>query len=58
MNLKPARQLPLATDRLLVVPEGDFPEVAEEVITHIRRGLEAFSDEPEFVKSNETVLIS
>ncbi|MBF6546959.1 hypothetical protein [Nocardia brasiliensis] len=32
-------------DRVLEVPEGDYPDVASEIVYFIRRRMEQFSDE-------------
>ncbi len=45
MTTNLARQLHLTTNQLVTIPEGDFAEVAQEVVTYIQARFAAFSDE-------------
>ncbi|WP_280410291.1 hypothetical protein [Nocardia brasiliensis] len=45
MSPNPTRKLPPATDRVLDVPEGDYLDVASEIVYFIRRRIEQFRDE-------------
>ena len=39
------RQLPPALDRIFDVPEGDYPDVAAEIIRHVHDHINALRDE-------------
>ncbi|MGW4844874.1 hypothetical protein [Nocardia brasiliensis] len=48
------RPFSLTNSHLLHVPEGDYPDVASEIVNHIRHQMNAFSDElHEFLELRE-----